>query len=253
MEESELLLKTKRLLNTNVTEHLEKGIDLLLAIINEDSKLKMDIYQFKGKYNEIEQDTIQGIIKYDDKMFYSNKIRIGLLEIITRLKVDDLSIASKHWSVEEKELLKNRLHTTISTATTVTTITQAVTPPENKEYTAEDLALFRAKHSKLLTYFPVLYRNISAIVYRQSGDPHLMTNLHHNKGFLEQYKMVLNDLQAIRNDLSQLEQGEYYDLLIKSFINFKSQLNPETINDIGPKLEELNQLSTQLKNAMSQK
>ncbi len=107
METVELLEKTQDKLRNALLEEMEEGIDNLLSAIDTDSAHKAAIYQYKGQYNEIVQNSNQGVLKYETKILYSNRIRVGLLEIIDKLTLNDFSIENDVFSNEEKQLIQN--------------------------------------------------------------------------------------------------------------------------------------------------
>ncbi len=248
MTPSDLLENTKQDLNKKLSEHLEKGIELLLNIIDEDSNLKLDIYQQRGKYNEIEQDSLQGVIKYDDKMFYTNKVRVALLEIIDKLILSDFEKDNDHWSAEEKLLLVQRNPTT--TRTTAVSAPATTTITEDKIYTYKDLEIYRSLNSELLKVYPILYREISAIVYRGSTNNEestmFMNSLNRHKDALTTFKVEFDKVLNFRDELRKMDKSEYYELMIKKFIDFKSRVNAESLEKLQSSLIELNQFTTQL-------
>lgn len=266
MTTSELLEQTQRKLNISLSEHLEKGINSLLSIIDNDSNLASDVYQMRGKFYEVEQDSIKGIIKYEDKMFYSNQVRVGILEIIDNLTINDFTKDSEFWSEDEKTLLKSAVKPTpvISEEPIPEQVTKnpvsAQLPDEQptatltnqKVYTVEDLELIKAQHTKLLSYFSVTYREISALVYRGSNDDQIsiiVNSFNSNIDQLKQFKELLTDLKANEHQLKGLEKEEYYLILIRRMVDFKSTLKSDSIPEIQTKLLELKELHQEIKNA----
>lgn len=106
MESLELLEKTQEHLRNLVSEHLERGIEQLLAIINDESPLNSDVHQNRGKYNEVEQNIQEGIIKYETKILFTSRIRSSLLDVIDNLELKDLSVENELFTEEEKLLIQ---------------------------------------------------------------------------------------------------------------------------------------------------
>ena len=102
----ELLKKTKDHLRNSILENMEEGIEQLLEVMKEESDSKETVYQYKGEYNELEENSRQGVLEYEKKMLYSSRIRIGLLDIIEELQINDLSSENDLFSTQDKVLIK---------------------------------------------------------------------------------------------------------------------------------------------------
>jgi|GEM_PF-6010426 len=106
MQKLELLEKAQDRLRNSLLENMEDGIDKMIAVLEEESAIKSEVYPFKGQYNDIEQEYSQGVLKYETKMLITNKIRIELLAIIDKLTLKDFSLETDFFTTAEKSLIK---------------------------------------------------------------------------------------------------------------------------------------------------
>lgn len=269
MKSSELLERTQKRLNIRLSEHLEKGINLLLSIIDSNSNLNDDIYEMRGKYFEIKHDSENGNISYEEKINYSSKIRVGLLNIIDNLTINDFSEESEFWSEEEKSILINSMvnrksdlrksfstlpgEQTIELSPIKTETTQKPTIPQT--FTIDDLELIKAKHAKLLTYYSVVYRDISALVFRRSTENERITQIvndfNANIDTLQEFKDLLIELKSKERELNELDKREYYNVLLRRMVDFKSRLKADSIQEVKNKLPELKEIKLEIQNENS--
>ncbi len=63
----------------------------MFSIINDQAKVKNELIHLEGRYNQVQSETIKGIISYETRTLQLNRIRESAIQMIVNLEYKDLN------------------------------------------------------------------------------------------------------------------------------------------------------------------
>ena len=232
------LKKIKADWKMKMSEDMEAALEEFPKHITPDSFRINELAQIRGRYFQIESETIKGIISYERRTLELNKIRESLLDFIDRLTVGDIN-KSEHPELnivsenEKKEVPKTGNHET------------KVTPVSSKEniYSLSDLEIFSESNRDMLTAFPKIWRAVREVIVRGNKKDEriqfIFSIIVKNKMDMEKYAACLEknktNLKAWKFD--QNKRGQY--LRLKKYYGYANDLELGNMDGLANELKGL--------------
>ncbi len=271
-------------LKLEATQHLEATITKIFNIIADDSALKNTIIMVQARYQNLEADDMKGIIAGPDRDLRTNQIMNSLFQLIDNIESTDLQesddVLLNEYLKKEKASLAKPAERVIPKVvaeeesiekTTLTVSTKEETPAtddtsaaaslvgagekkvgsEVTPKSAKDLEIFSEIHRKTLTFFPVIYRDLRSLVFK-NGKASL------EMGQVQlQIEKVLPALQSYQAKMDQLEpilkkvrvdfDKKVYWMQFQQLSNKRTGLKMENLSEIDKMNKELNTFIESLK------
>ena len=280
----DFLKRYRTRLKLEATQHLEATITKIFNIIADDSALKNTIIMVQARYQNLEADDMKGIIAGPDRELRTNQIMNSLFQLIDNIECTDLQesddvVLNEYLKkekasltkpdeaeiskvvVDEESIEKTTLTATAKEETPVAddipaeaTLARTEAKKEGSEVTpksAKDLEIFSEIHRKTLTFFPVIYRDLRSLVFK-NGKASLEMGQ-----FQLQIEKVLPALQSYQTKMDQLEpilkkarvdfDKKVYWMQFQQLSNKRTGLKMGNLSEIDKMNKELNTFIESLK------
>ncbi len=234
-----------------ISDDLEKGIDQIKEVVNNQSDKKVELHGLDGQLNEINRDIGMGVISYADKMLFTNKVRMGMMACIEALTLDDIIINENPYLDEsEARILKSQNEQVDASSSEI----PATTSPDDMTTSPvnwQDLNIYMEKNNDWLRYYPVLKRHLYAHVYRKTKDGAMisgyLSDLNEYQSTMQAFRTILESANAKFWEIKSYKGGGHHFIQLEQFKEFKSKMNEENISDIEDQFKELQSFQQALK------
>lgn len=267
-------------LKLSATENLEETIKKVFNMIADDSDLKNTVIIIQARYQNLEQDSIKQIISESDRVLRTNKILNNLFELIDNIQIADLQEADD--VLLNKQLREYNAKKTAEKAdeqkeSKESSVSNEITPlpkpdpvvseveissvngilPDNKSEeiepkSAKDLEIFSEMYRKDLTFFPVIYRDIRSLVFKNGkadlATAQLIQQLEAKLPAMKSYQVKINQLEPILSKVRVDYDKKVYWLQYQQLANKRTQLKVENLSELENMNQQLDDFIIQLKN-----
>ncbi len=259
MPNSELLNAFQSELKRAIVTDMENSFERLFEVVSDSSDRKNELYMLSGQYNQAETQFRKGIIDYDDQVLIMNKVRNSMLEYIDDLKLTDFNekaspeiaqyLASLAEAPKEKVVVKE------SPVAAANPQPRAFEAPEGppqvtRQITMIDLELLSETERSLLTRYPVVYRQVRAIIFRGgTNNPDAVTaynTIIAKKEILRAYNEFLQPIETNIRNIRMKAEDKTFDILYRKFKDIASRLSLDNIDSLHPELPGLQDLHQRL-------
>lgn len=247
MEQDDFLKKLQAKLKIKAAEDLELVLDDLLSLLHPTSPLMNEWVQVKGRYSQVESETVKGILSYDQRTLQLNRIRENLLELLDRIAIADLN---REHSAEVAEYLDQFAEN----STPLTESKSAETAPselsEIKKITLDDLEILTETHRSTLTCFPKVYRSARSVLVRGNKSderiaPYFQT-ITKNLETLEKFVKLISPIEKKIKQIRLNREHQGYWLRFRKFKNWAADVELEGLDKVGANIEELQELHDEM-------
>lgn len=261
MDPQTFLQTFKNDLKKQVATNLEKSLEMLFTVLNQQTPTRNELLALEGKFNQVKSENLKSIISYDDKTLAINQIRNGAFEFIQKLEYQDLDPSFSPELKNNIETFKasSQIKATHTTATTKVPAQEETTPITSpiKETEAKiqaispdssptplsfpEYELFVAQHQSILKTFPKLFRRAREISIRRdmksatSFHQNIQTNLEALQKFDTLLKPISDNIKQIRLD----RNNEIYWLQYKMIKAVPETVEADQLDAVATNLPKL--------------
>jgi hypothetical protein len=220
--------------------NMDEGLALLDGLIANHADKKNELFNIIAQSNDLEDSMQKGVLSYENSVLQKNRIRAAVMSYIDDIQYDDLDKDSDY--VKNNDEFINYYQAYIATThppeKIVKTIKKTVVSSDFKM--GLDGLIAVSEDYLFIRFYPKVYREMRAYVFKRSADDKLLTlvylNLERMENIFLQHDIIVNKLSSLEKE--NMERGTKIRRELRSFENIRTRMEQDTFDDLG-KLETL--------------
>ncbi len=248
-------------------KNLEKTIDKIFSLVADSSPQKNDIILLKVQYQNLEEESIKGVIAETDRVLRTNRLLDNLFQHIDNLRPHDLqpsdddalnqflaqlSAKKEKPADTEIESLTAKQHSNPAPAAPPT-FEKSKSVSSTVSMTFEDLDLFTEQHRSLLGFYPVVFRDLRSMLFAKSATSdeisQKITSIQQYIPELQEFKTAIDNLTpVIKKIRTDFDNRIYW----KQFQQISSQRTSLTLENLKT-ISEMNKKAIQFEQLLKEK
>lgn len=229
--------------------NMDKGLAILDGLIANDVEKKNQLFNIMAQLGDLKNNMQEGTVSYENSTLQKNKIRSAVMSYIDDLQYDDMNKDSDYLTGNEE--FAKYYEAYIATSKPSGEIIDAKEQPAPSSDLEMGFAGLEAASEDyiFLRFFPRIYREMRAHVFRRQAHDELLTLVYQNMDKMEnlhsQHTAIVDGLPSLEK--KNMELGRKIRRSLRNFNDLRSTMEQDSFDN----LDKMEELMTKMENMMA--